>query len=131
MLRRVVTRALVVDHAYRLLLLHVTDGRTSWWEPPAEPLREEVGLSPRSGPVVWVRERRRGLVRLTERYAVAWLDDPGAPRADVAERERVLGERWWTLDELASATDAFDPESLPALAAAVVRGDYAAEPVRL
>ena len=131
MLHRVTTRAVVVDHAYRVLLLHVTDGVTSWWEPPAEPLREEAGLTARTGPCVWVRERRRGLLRVTERYVVAWLDDPSAPRAEVAERQRVLGERWWTLDELASSDEAFDPPSLPGLAPAVVRGEYAAEPVRV
>lgn len=131
MLRRAATRAVVVDHAYRVLLLHVTDGVTSWWEPPAEPLRDEVGLTARAGPCVWVRERRRGLVRSVERYHVCWLDDPAAPRAQVAERQRVLGERWWTLDELASADERFDPPDLPVLAPAVVRGEYAAEPVRV
>ena len=144
MLRRVTARALVVDHAYRLLLLHVTDGATSWWEPPGgdrapkedaaaaavRVLREETGLTARVGPCVWVRVGG-GLLRREERYHVAWLDDPTAPRADVAERERVLGERWWTLDELAEAEDRVDPPELPALAPAVVRGEYAADPVRL
>jgi 8-oxo-dGTP pyrophosphatase MutT (NUDIX family) len=130
-LRRAVARALVVDHAYRLLLLHVTDGARYWWEPPggrarwredsaaaaARALREETGLVARVGPCV---AERGG-----ERFHVAWLDDPLAPRADVAERSQVLGERWWTLDELAASGERFEPAWLPELAPAVVRGDYA------
>jgi 8-oxo-dGTP pyrophosphatase MutT (NUDIX family) len=140
----VTARALVVDHAYRLLLLHVTDGAASWWEPPGgeaaarEPseaaalrvLRAETGLTARVGPCVWVRERGR-VVRGVERFHVAWLDDPHAPRAQAAERDRVVGERWWTLDELASSAERFDPDRLPALAPAVVRGEYGPEPVPL
>ena len=144
MLTRTTVRAVVVDHTYRVLLLHVTDGAASWWEPPGGPpepreqdtdavarlLRAETGLLARVGPCVW--ERRSGrLVHRVERYHVAWVDDPAAPRARVAERERVLGERWWTLDELAAAEDRFDPDRLPALAPDVVRGDYEAVPVRL
>lgn len=124
MLRRHVTRVLVVDHAYRVLLLHVVDPRRpvrgTWWEVP---LREEAGDGVRLGPCVWVRRR--------ERFHVAWLDDPAAPRARVAPREALLGERWWTLDELAGSDEAFDPPLLPALAPAVVRGEYAATPVDL
>ena len=141
MLTRAAVRAVVVDHAYRLLLLHVTDGTASWWEPPggeplpgedtvtavARVLREETGVAARVGPCVWVR-RSGGLLRRVERFHVAWLDDPSAPRAEVAERAQVLGERWWTLDELAASDEAFAPAALPALAPAVVRGDYGATP---
>ena len=135
-------RALVVDHAYRLLLLRVTDGTRTWWEPPggeaigredaaaAVPrvLREETGLTARVGPCVWVRPRP-GLLARPERFHVAWLDDPSAPRAEHVARARVLAERWWTLDELAASAEAFVPARLPALAPAVVRGEYGAEPV--
>jgi hypothetical protein len=118
----------VVDHAYRVLLLHVTDGTTSWWEPPALP--DDTGLRPRVGPCVWVRERG-GLVKRVERFHVGWLDDPAAPRAQVTERDRVLGEHWWTLDELVESADRFDPPQLPALAPAVVRGEYGRVPLVL
>jgi len=137
-------RAVVVDHAYRVLLLHVTDGTSSWWEPPGGPvvrgedsaaaalrvLREETGLAARMGPCVWVRERG-GVVRRVERFHVGWLDDPTAPRAQVAERTRVLGEHWWTLDELAESAERFDPAAFPALAPAVVRGEFGDIPVVL
>jgi hypothetical protein len=66
-----------------------------------------------------------------EPFHVAWLDDPNAPRAAVAERARVLGEWWWTLDELAGSAERFDPPALPSLAPAVVRGEYATEPVEV
>ena len=144
MLTRAAYRAVVVDHAYRLLLLRVTDGATTWWEPPggdpvpredpatavARVLREETGLTARVGPCVWER-RSGGLVRRVERYHVAWLDDPAAPRALVPERRDVLAERWWTLDELAATAERLDPARLPALAPAVVRGEYGGVPVRL
>ena len=132
-------RAVVVDHAYRVLLLHVTDGAATWWEPPggeplpgedaattvARVLREETGLTARVGPCVWLRRSGR-LLRRDERFHVAWLDDPTAPRAEHTARTHVVAERWWTLDELASAAAAFDPAALPALAPAVVRGEYGA-----
>lgn len=141
LLRRTSARAVVVDHAYRVLLLHVTDGTSSWWEPPGgavarredgaaaalRVLREETGLAARMGPCVWVRERGRRV----ERFHVAWLDDPAAPRAQAAERARVLGEHWWTLDELAESRERFDPDSFPALAPAVVRGEFGAVPLVL
>jgi hypothetical protein len=118
-----VTRVVVVDHAYRVLLLHVTDprrpARGTWWEVP---LRDEAG-DVRLGPCVWLRRR--------ERFHVAWLDDPAAPRAEVPARAALLGERWWTLDELAGSDETFDPPALPVLAPAVVRGEYAAPPVDL
>lgn len=128
LLRRTTTRAVVVDHAYRVLLLHVTDGTRSWWEPPTlDALRDDLGLAVRTGPCVWVRQRRRH----TERFTVGWLDDPSAPRAQVTDRSRVLGEHWWTLDELATSPEPFDPEALPVLVPPVVRGEYGAEPVVL
>ena len=125
LLTRTTTRVVVVDHAYRVLLLHVTDGTTSWWEPPAlAALSEELGLTVRVGPCVWTRAQG-GLIRTVERLHVGWLDDPGAPRAQAAHRDRVLGEHWWTLDELAGSAERFDPASFPALAPSLVRGEYA------
>ena len=140
--RRPEVRAVLLDHAYRVLLLHVTDGRTTWWEPPgdvaegpetpAETLRRvlrddaAVASGVRAGPCVWVS--RHG--RRETRWHVAWLDDPNAPGAAPVTRT-TLGARWWTLDELATSGETFRPERLPALAPAVVRGEYGAEPVVL
>ena len=143
LLRRPDVRAVLVDHAYRVLLLHVTDGRTRWWEAPgdvpetrreapaetvARVLRTECGLSRgvRTGPCVWTaRDGRR-----ETRWHVAWLDDPNAPGADATPlTATTLGARWWTLDELASSAETFRPERLPALAPAVVRGEYGPAPV--
>jgi hypothetical protein len=111
-------RVLLVDHAYRLLLDHVHDpddpARGTWWELP--PLAEVIGDGVRVGPCVW----RGGDVE----YRVAWLDDPAAPHAQPVGLPARLGERWWTLDEIAASAETFDPPVLPALAPAVVRGDY-------
>ena len=140
--RRPVVRALLVDHAYRLLLLHVTDGRTDWWEAPGDTLargedaaaavlrvlRDDAAVAGgvRPGPWVWtLAEGRR-----ETRWHVAWLDDPNAPGAAPLTRT-TLGARWWTLDELAESREAFRPARLPALAPAVVRGEYGATPAVL
>lgn len=119
--RRPVVRAVLVDHAYRVLLLHVTDGRSTWWEPP---LADDVAAwhGVRTGPCVWTSAR--------ERFHLAWLDDPNAPGA-APVTATTLGAHWWTLDELAESAETFRPASLPALAPAVVRGEYGTEPVRL
>jgi ADP-ribose pyrophosphatase YjhB (NUDIX family) len=141
--RRPSLRVVLVDHAYRVLLLHVTDGATTWWEPPGDVahrgedatatllrvLREDtrVERGVRVGPCVWVSAGRR-----PERCHVAWLDDPNAPGADAAPiTATTLGARWWTLDELAETGETFRPDRLPALAPAVVRGEYGTEPVTL
>jgi ADP-ribose pyrophosphatase YjhB (NUDIX family) len=142
LIRRTLAAAFLVDHAYRVLLLHLHDPDRpdlgTWWalpsdavrrrEPPPDAarraLREETGLDAgvRVGPCVWVRGR--------ERTYVAWLDDPTAPRSELAgESPARLGERWWTLDELAASGETFRPPRLPALAPAVVRGEYGPAPV--
>lgn len=141
--RRPALRVVVVDHVYRVLLLHVTDGTRTWWEPPGgvperredasatllRVLREDTGLERcvRVGPCVWVVPGKR-----EERFHVAWLDDPAAPGADpTAVTETTPDARWWTLDELAESPESFRPERLPALAPVVARGEYGADPVRL
>jgi 8-oxo-dGTP pyrophosphatase MutT (NUDIX family) len=154
-IRRTAARVIVVDHAYRVLLLHVADParpeRGAWWELPGgglkrgetsaaaalRELREETGIERgvRIGPCVWTRELDLPFtpLRQVERIHVAWLDDPTAPRSelamDVTERAGLLGERWWTLDELAASDEVFYPRRLPALMPAVVRGEYGPDPV--
>ncbi|MDQ1711027.1 MAG: hypothetical protein QOE45_477 [Frankiaceae bacterium] len=148
--RRPAARLFLVDHAYRVLLLHVADPPRpgSWWQLPGGTvrrredavdacgrlLRDETGIDVgvRAGPCVWVRASGRWL-RARERTYVAWLDEPGAPRADAvpAAAGTRLGERWWTLDELAATAERFDPPGLPSLAPAVVRGEYGPGPVAI
>jgi hypothetical protein len=108
-----------------VLLRHVTDPLRphlgTWWEPPEDD-GPRAGVRP--GPCVWVYGRR-------ERVHVAWLDDPAAPRAAPVAHAGVLGDRWWTLDELAASDERFAPARLPALVPAVVRGEYGAAPLVL
>ena len=136
---RPVVRAVLVDHAYRVLLLHVTDGSSTWWEAPGDVaargedasatvlrvLRDDAAVASgvRAGPCVWTARGRRA-----EHWHVAWLDDPNAPGA-APVTATTLGARWWTLDELAESRAAFRPVRLPALAPVVVRGEYGPEPV--
>ncbi len=154
---RTAARVILVDHAYRVLLQHATDPSTpergTWWELPGggvrlgedpadaalRELREVTGVyaGVRMGPCVWVREVRfrfRGLpFHQRERIHVAWLDDPEAPRAarahEALEVGALLGDRWWTLDELAETAARFYPTRLPALMPAVVRGEYGTVPI--
>jgi len=156
-LTRTAARVILVDHAYRVLLQHATDpglpDAGTWWELPGgglnwgessadaalRELREETGLHTgiRVGPCVWTREIRfgfRGLrIHQRELIHVAWLDDPDAPRAakrhEPLEVGALLGDRWWTLDELAASDATFYPSRMPQLMPAVVRGEYGPEPI--
>lgn len=119
-------RVILVDHAYRVLLEHVTDPAAprlgTWWQLPDAAATRVPGV--RLGPCVWVA----GTSRRRERIHVAWLDDPAAPRAQAVSAAS-LGDRWWTLDELAHSDERFVPARLPLLMPAVVRGEYGAAPV--
>jgi 8-oxo-dGTP diphosphatase len=136
-------RALVVDARDRVLLVRFefpTDlnGVRALWATPGggvedgeddlraltRELSEEVGWRhPAIGPMIWTRthvmplstghdgQREAYYLVRTPSFRPAPLLAPEQLRA-----ENVAGLRWWTLDELAAATDVvFAPRRLPAL----------------
>ena len=146
---RQAVRVLLLDEADRVLLVRFWDGDRSWWCTPGggiEPgetdavaavreIREELGTaSVELGSCIWTR-RHIGMFRgrpfdQSERIylgRVAAFEPRPSPEA---LREHVPDDiRWWTLDELANATDDFAPRRLPALARDVVRAGPPEEPI--
>jgi double-stranded uracil-DNA glycosylase len=134
--RRRAVRALVVDERDRILLLRWERPLgSSFWVTPGggveagetdrqallRELREEAGLTdPRPGKRLWRTEF------VTPEFALdgGWLrqrDDVYLvrTRADAVSvpdlvDEKVMGHRWWTLDELDRSDDLFGPLDLPA-----------------
>jgi hypothetical protein len=51
-----------------------------------------------------------------------------APALMEDERDTILGQRWWSLAELAASTERFFPRSLPVLAPVVLAGERVDEP---
>ena len=126
-------RALVVDRDQRVLLLRFENpvSREAWWATPGggiEPgesdedalrreLLEECGLERVDpGPVVWLREHvypwNRELVRQSERFHLVRVGRHySTPTVDLSA-EGVYAHRWWTLDELESASERLAPRAL-------------------
>lgn len=146
---RQAVRVLLFDGADRVLLVRFWDGDRSWWCTPGggiEPgetdeeaarreIREELGSeSVKLGPCIWMR-RHIGVFRgrpfdQSERIylgRVAALEPRPTP---MALREHGPDDlRWWTLDELADATDDFAPRHLPALARDIVQAGPPERPI--
>jgi TDG/mug DNA glycosylase family protein len=134
--RRRAVRALVVDERDRVLLLRWERKLgSSFWVTPGggveagendrqallRELREEAGLTdPRPGRRLW----RTEFVTPEFAHDGGWLrqrDDvylvrtrAGAVSVPNLVAERVMGHRWWTLDELDRSDDLFGPFDLPA-----------------
>ena len=134
-------RGLIVDERERILLLRWerTHGSSFWVTPgggvePGETdrqallreLREEAGLpDPKPGRRLWRAEF------VTPEFAMGggWLrqrDDVYLVRVRAADvsvpnlvDEKVVGHRWWTLDELYRSGELFGPLDLPARVGAV------------
>ncbi len=158
---RLGARVLLLDANDRLLLLRAHDPAEPdrrWWELPGgglqpsettaqacqRELAEETGIEldlGEFGPCVWVRETRfrfRGRhYHRREWVHLARLPQPGAPaRArpchTANEQLTLLGERWWSAEELAAASgERFLPPSLPALLSDILAGRYGVIPIEL
>jgi 8-oxo-dGTP pyrophosphatase MutT (NUDIX family) len=146
---RLGARLLLLDPDDRLLLIHAHDPHQPdhrWWELPGggvqdgesaqdaavREVTEETGYVPGPvGPLVWMRESRfcyqgRNHHRL-DAIHLARIHQPHArrrPRAWTAnEKTTVLGERWWTLDQLHAARgQRFLPRQLPDLLGNLLAG---------
>ena len=148
---RPATRALVVDPGKRTLLVRFEWPDRVVWAPPGggieagespeqaivRELAEEVGLRDfELGPCVWTREHwfpeMAGWGGQTERIFLVRCDafEP-APEWDVEKlaAEGVTAQRWWTPDELDSATALFSPRRLPSLLRDLLEHGPPADPV--
>ena len=150
---RPTARVLVLAHdgaATRVLLMKSVDG---YWFPPGgglEPgetyeqaarreLSEETGHAAiELGPHIWNRRSvfdwRGGVLDVRERWFLATV--PQAFELNVAgwtpeEREDITDHRWWSLDELAAATEPLVPRALADLVTALLRDGAPAEPVEV
>jgi 8-oxo-dGTP pyrophosphatase MutT (NUDIX family) len=132
---RIAVRALVLDEKRRTLLVQFRDDEgLVWWTTPGggidegedvesalrRELAEELGLDDFAlGPEIWTREHTfawRGTIhRQRERiWLVEISGHEPARRVDLAA-ELVVDVRWWTQDELETATETLVPERLPQL----------------
>jgi 8-oxo-dGTP pyrophosphatase MutT (NUDIX family) len=148
---RQAARAIVLDPAQRILLVHFRFPAESFWATPgggidegetpeqavARELDEEAGLVDfELGPWVWTRTHivpfESGLWDgQVERYMLVRTNafEP-VPRftADELAVEYVTAIRWWTLAELEASDELFAPRRLPELVAALLRDGPPGEP---
>ena len=151
---RPAVRALVVDPDDRVLLVRFEFADTGTvWAPPGggiEPgedrltalrreLAEEVGLlDPEIGPCLWIRthvfppntpgrwDGQRDHVHLVR---CAAMEPSPTMSWDDLNAENVVELRWWTLDELATASTRFAPVELPRLARTILSEGVPATPL--
>jgi TDG/mug DNA glycosylase family protein len=147
---RTAARALVLDADDRVLLVRFVNpatGLTFWATTgggvdPGETheqtldreLAEEAGLRDYElGPEVWVRVHTfpwdRTIITQQERYRLVRVHahEP-APELDLLA-EGVHEVRWWTTDELRTATERFSPRRLPELVLRLLRDGPPAKPL--
>ncbi len=153
---RTAARVILLDPADRVLLLGArdpADGRLVWFVPgggvePGESLTEAAtrelaeevplaGVLSLRGPV-WHRHHdfswNGKLISQTEWYFVGRLEEPLDPaqiHVGGAEEEFFAGARWASVDDLRGWADdqIMAPRRLPELLAALVAGEWPAEPI--
>jgi 8-oxo-dGTP pyrophosphatase MutT (NUDIX family) len=137
-------RALVLDPADRVLLVHFRFSHEDVWATPGggvdegesdiealrRELHEETGYTEvQVGPPIWTRDH---VFPLNERYDgqsetiyLVQADGPPTGPALLSEEqlraEFVVGLTWWTLPELTATTELFTPRRLPYLVADLLR----------
>jgi 8-oxo-dGTP pyrophosphatase MutT (NUDIX family) len=142
---RPVARVLLIGPEHRLLLLLAQDevGGHQWWVTPGgglengesfaeaahRELYEETGLQVQIGQWVWTRRHASFNGQWCdqyERFFVATTTD--LIIRPIKQDSYVRQCRWWTLSELAEATDDFAPRRLPELFGLLADGHYPAAP---
>jgi double-stranded uracil-DNA glycosylase len=144
--KRWAVRAVVVDEDKRILLVQYQNPltRATWWGTPGggieegethehalrRELREEVGLEEfEQGPLVWEHERefpwnRRLLWQHNSVYVVRVPGHEPTPTIDLVP-EGVVGQRWWTLEEMEATTERLAPPDLLSRVREIIHADDA------
>lgn len=152
---RVSSKLVVLDPAGRVLLLDCTDPGnpdTRWQELPGggiEPGEDAAGAAVREvleeagvvvppdsvGPLLWTQvtsftwRRERHVARGEGRVARLTEAPQVVPVAFTeAEQGTILGQRWWTPEEVAAHRGRFFPRSLPGLLPRLLAGERVDEP---
>ena len=151
---RLSAKGFVLDPDGRLLLLDCADPARPglrWWELPGggveqgedegdalvREVLEETGLAvdrDAVGPLLWTQESTfqfRGSRRWSRCHGRVVRVSAGqlAPRALTDDEQgSILGQRWWTPEELAASADRFFPRELPDLAPRVLAGERVDQP---
>ena len=152
---RTSSKLVVLDPEQRVLLLDCTDPGAPgkrWQELPGggveagedgaqaavrEVLEEAGVVVPLAavGPLLWTQVasftwlRERHVARHEGRVARLSAPPERGPVAFTeAEQGTILGQRWWTLDEVAASPGRFFPRNLPALLPRMLAGERVDEP---
>jgi 8-oxo-dGTP pyrophosphatase MutT (NUDIX family) len=143
---RLAARVLLFDAADRLLLMQARHprGHLFWIAPGGglEPdetfeaaaqreLLEETGQSPPLGPCVWTR--RHVYEWNGQRYDQAERFFIARTTSSVSEPTSldgyIVGQRWWSLDEIMASTEIFAPRQLANFLSPLLAGDVPSEPI--
>ncbi len=151
---RIGARVLVIDSAERVLLFTSNDERDghAFWYPPGgrseadetaeqtalRELWEETGLRDVAlGPELWRCRNIAAWGGVTydcrDRWFLARVPHTSIDTAGFTDNEKTLivGHRWWTVAELAAATDRLVPDNLAALVQILLRDGPPATPFDL
>ena len=146
----------MLNSSDRIFLFHYSL-ETTWpgsiWVPPGggldkgetyaeaalRELWEETGLSDVTlSPCVWLRSHVaefNGVVYdVRESFFVCRVDSHDSSahiNPDELERASLVGERWWSIEELELAQEVFVPRDLAVLLPPLIRGEYPAEPIEI
>lgn len=151
---RTAARAVVLDPAERILLVRFEMTTWTGWATPGggladgethegairRELAEEVGLADfELGPTIWHRTHIVPFLSgqwdgQTERFFLVRTPDfTPAPHfsADELRAEHVTAWRWWTMEEMETASEAFAPRELPRLMRQLLREGPPPEPMEV
>lgn len=111
----------------------------SFEEAARRELWEETGISGAEiGPCVWIQEKvlrfpLSGIALAHERFFPVRVTSTELTFVNMVDYEGTVlkGHRWWSADQLQSASDAIFPEGIAELIGPVLQGAFPPEPIRI